>query len=82
MFEDRSLDIVQPDLTLAGGITETKKFVIWPTYDINAQVHVCGSPIAIAAALQVEAVIPNFFIHEVYQRALYKKIVLLLYTMT
>lgn len=74
MFEDRSLDIVQPDLTLAGGITETKKICDMAyTYDINAQVHVCGSPIAIAAALQVEAVIPNFFIHEVYQRALYKK---------
>lgn len=39
------------------------------TYDINAQVHVCGSPIAVAAAVQVEAVIPNFLIHEVYQRA-------------
>ncbi|MBP2056866.1 L-alanine-DL-glutamate epimerase-like enolase superfamily enzyme [Lactobacillus colini] len=74
MFEDRSLDIVQPDLTLAGGITETKKICDMAyTYDINAQVHVCGSPIAIAAALQVEAVIPNFFIHEVYQRAQYKK---------
>lgn len=74
MLEDRSIDIVQPDLTLAGGITETKKICDMAyTYDINAQVHVCGSPIAIAAALQVEAVIPNFYIHEVYQRAMYTK---------
>ena len=74
MLEDRSIDIVQPDLTLAGGITETKKICDMAyTYDINAQVHVCGSPIAIAAALQVEAVIPNFYIHEVYQRAMYIK---------
>lgn len=28
------------------------------------QVHVCGSPISTAAALQLEAVIPNFQIHE------------------
>lgn len=56
-----SIDIVQPDLTLAGGISETKKICDMAyTYDISAQVHVCGSPIAIAAA-QVEAVIPNFY---------------------
>lgn len=74
MLEDRSIDIVQPDLTLAGGITETKKICDMAyTYDINAQVHVCGSPIAIAVALQVEAIIPNFYIHEVYQRAMYTK---------
>lgn len=74
LLEDRSIDIAQPDLTLAGGISETKKICDMAyTYDINAQVHVCGSPIAIAAALQVEAVIPNFFIHEVYQRVLYAK---------
>lgn len=74
LFEDHALDIVQPDLTLAGGISETKKICDMAyTYDINAQIHVCGSPIAIAAALQVEAVIPNFYIHEVYQRVLYQK---------
>jgi len=28
------------------------------------QVHVCGTPISLAAALQVEAAIPNFQIHE------------------
>ncbi|MCF6419163.1 mandelate racemase/muconate lactonizing enzyme family protein [Furfurilactobacillus milii] len=69
-FEDRSIKVAQPDLCLAGGITEAKKICDMAyTYDINAQVHVCGGPIAVAAALQVEAVIPNFLIHEVYQRA-------------
>jgi L-alanine-DL-glutamate epimerase-like enolase superfamily enzyme len=33
-------------------------------YDVRAQMHVCGTPIAEAAAMQVEAAIPNFFIHE------------------
>lgn len=40
------------------------------TYDCAVQIHVCGSPISKAAALQMEAVIPNFIIHEHHQRAL------------
>ena len=34
------------------------------------QVHVCGSPVATAAALQLEAAIPNFLIHEHHTNAL------------
>ncbi len=33
-------------------------------YDVLVQTHVCGGPISNAAALQIEAVIPNFCIHE------------------
>lgn len=40
------------------------------TYDCSVQIHVCGSPISKAAALQIEAAIPNFLIHEHHQRAL------------
>jgi L-alanine-DL-glutamate epimerase-like enolase superfamily enzyme len=39
-------------------------------FDCTVQIHVCGSPISKAAALQLEAVIPNFLIHEHHQRAL------------
>ena len=39
-------------------------------YDIGVQLHVCGSPVSNAAALQVEAVIPNFVIHEVHEYAI------------
>lgn len=64
-FEDRSLDVIQPDLCNCGGISEGKKICDMAyTYEISVQCHVCGSPIAIAAALQLEAVIPNFLIHE------------------
>ena len=64
-FEDRTLSFVQPDLANTGGITETKKICdMAQVYDIGVQVHVCGGPIATAAALQVEAAIPNFVIHE------------------
>ena len=57
--------MIQPDLANTGGITETKKICdMAQVYDIGVQVHVCGGPLATAAALQVEAAIPNFVIHE------------------
>ena len=64
-FEDRTLNVIQPDLCNTGGITETKKICdMAQVYDMGVQIHVCGGPIATAAALQVEAAIPNFVIHE------------------
>jgi len=70
-FENRSLSIIQPDLGLVGGITEGKKICdMANVYDIGVQMHVCGGPIAKAAALQLEAVIPNFVIHEHHSGAL------------
>lgn len=64
-MEDRSLNVIQPDLGNCGGITEGKKICdMANTYDCAVQIHVCGGPIATAAALQLEAVIPNFLIHE------------------
>ena len=72
-FEDRTLDIIQPDLCNTGGITETKKICdMAQVYDVGVQIHVCGGPIATAAALQVEAVIPNFVIHEEHNANLLK----------
>ncbi len=70
-FENRLIDVIQPDLCLCGGLTEAKKIcdMAW-TYDAAVQIHVCGSPISKAAALQIEAAIPNFLIHEHHQRAL------------
>ena len=73
-IENQILDIAQPDIGLAGGITETKKIADYAgTYDINLQCHVCGSPVATAAAIQLEASIPNFFIHEYHVVSLNKK---------
>ena len=72
-FEDRTLDIIQPDLCNTGGITETKKICdMAQVYDVGVQIHVCGGPIATAAALQVEAAIPNFVIHEEHNANLLK----------
>jgi L-alanine-DL-glutamate epimerase-like enolase superfamily enzyme len=70
-FEKQSLNMIQPDLCLVGGLTEGKKVCDYAhIYDITVQMHVCGSPISTAAALQLEAVIPNFQIHEHHIRAL------------
>lgn len=70
-FEARALHVIQPDICLCGGLTEAKKICdMGHTYDCAVQIHVCGSPISKAAALQIEAVIPNFIIHEHHQRAL------------
>ena len=72
-FEDRTLDVIQPDLANTGGITETKKICdMAQVYDVGVQIQVCGGPIATAAALQVEAAIPNFVIHEEHNANLLK----------
>lgn len=64
-FEKQALGVIQPDICTCGGITEAKKICdMAATYDTAVQIHVCGTPVTTAAALQVEAVIPNFLIHE------------------
>ncbi len=70
-FEAGALQVIQPDVCLCGGLSEAKKICdMGHAYDCTVQIHVCGSPIATAAALQLEAVLPNFLIHEHHQRAL------------
>lgn len=64
-FENQSIRLSQPDLGNCGGITEGKKIAdMAKCYDIGVQAHICGGPVAMAAALQFEAAIPNFVIHE------------------
>ncbi|WP_293747314.1 mandelate racemase/muconate lactonizing enzyme family protein [uncultured Paraglaciecola sp.] len=64
-FEDQSIDVLQPDVGLCGGFTETKKVCDYAdVYDIRVQAHVCGGPVATAASLHLETAIPNFLIHE------------------
>jgi len=70
-LEQQILDIAQPDIGLAGGISETKKIAdIAAAYDVTVQCHVCGSAVATAAALHLETAIPNFIIHEHHLYAL------------
>ncbi len=72
-LEEGSLQVLQPDLGNTGGITEGKKICdMAHLYDAGIQLHICGGPLATAAALQLEAVIPNFVIHEHHAVALLK----------
>jgi L-alanine-DL-glutamate epimerase-like enolase superfamily enzyme len=71
LLEKQALAVVQPDLCLAGGITEGKKICDYANlHDATVQIHVCGAPISTAASLQVEAAVPNFIIHEHHTWAL------------
>lgn len=64
-FENRSIQVIQPDIGNCGGITEAKKICdMAHAYDVNVQPHICASGFSTSVALHLEAVIPNFIIHE------------------
>ncbi len=59
------VDIIQPDLSHAGGITECKKIIsMAEAYDVAAAPHCPLGPIALASCLQVDATCHNAFIQE------------------
>lgn len=59
------VDIIQPDLSHAGGITECKKIIsMAEAFDVVAAPHCPLGPIALAACLQVDATCHNVFIQE------------------
>ena len=62
---DGYIDIIQPDLSHAGGITECKKIIsMAEAFDVAAAPHCPLGPIALAACLQVDATCHNAFIQE------------------
>jgi galactonate dehydratase len=64
-IETQSVAVLQPDIGLCGGFTETKKVCDYADlYNITIQAHVCGGPVATMAALHLESALPNFLIHE------------------
>ena len=65
LLADGYIDIIQPDLSHAGGITECKKIIsMAEAYDVAAAPHCPLGPIALAACLQVDATCHNAFIQE------------------
>ena len=65
LIKEDAFQIYQPDLGTCGGVSEAMKIAsMAAAVDAGIQIHVCGSPIAIAASLHVEASLPNFVIHE------------------
>lgn len=65
IFEQGIADIIQPDLSHAGGILESKKIAAMAeAYDMAVAPHCPLGPIALAACLQLDACTPNAFIQE------------------
>jgi galactonate dehydratase len=65
VFENRSVDVIQPDLSHAGGITEVKKIVgMAEAYDVAMAPHCPLGPIALASCVQVDACSHNVLIQE------------------
>ncbi|KAI1820449.1 galactonate dehydratase [Xylaria intraflava] len=64
-LEDASVDILQPDIAHAGGISETKRIAAMAeAYDVAIAPHCPLGPVAFAACLQIAISSPNFAILE------------------
>ncbi|GEO28025.1 galactonate dehydratase [Alicyclobacillus acidoterrestris] len=65
ILEEGYVDIIQPDLSHAGGITESKKIATMAeAYDVAVAPHCPLGPIALASCIQLDACTPNVFIQE------------------
>jgi len=63
--EQQAAAYLQPDVSHVGGITEMKKVAnLAEIYYMHLAPHCAIGPVALAAALHVDAVIPNFLIQE------------------
>jgi len=60
-----AVDIIQPDLSHAGGLTECRKIAaLAEAYDVAVAPHCPLGPLALAACLQLAACTPNVIIQE------------------
>ncbi len=65
VLQDGLVDIIQPDPSHAGGITETRKIAAMAeAYDVALALHCPLGPIALASCLQLDAVCANAAIQE------------------
>ena len=65
IFEKQAVSYIQPDGSHAGGITELKKIAnMAEVYYIHIMPHCAIGPVAFAACMQVDAVVPNFLVQE------------------
>ncbi|MEA4888050.1 MAG: galactonate dehydratase [Clostridiaceae bacterium] len=65
LLQDGYVDIIQPDLSHAGGILECRKIAAMAeAYDVSVAPHCPLGPIALAACLNLDACTPNAIIQE------------------
>ena len=59
------LGVAQPDVSHAGGISETRRIAAMAeTFDVSMAPHCAIGPIALAACLQIDFATPNFLVQE------------------
>ena len=64
-FESGAVDIIQPDLSHAGGLSECRRIAAAAeAYDVAIAPHCPLGPIALAACMQLALLAPNFVIQE------------------
>jgi galactonate dehydratase len=64
-FETGAVDIIQPDLSHAGGLSECRRIAAMAeAYDVAVAPHCPLGPLALAACLQLAATAPNVAIQE------------------
>jgi galactonate dehydratase len=67
LLEKRAAAVIQPDLCHAGGITEVKKIAaLAQAHYVMVAPHNSGGPVGTAAAIQIDATVPNFLIQEYF----------------
>ncbi len=67
LLAQQAVDIIQPDLCHAGGLTEVKKIAALAEASyVQVAPHNASGPIGTAAAVQLDACIPNFLIQEYF----------------
>jgi D-galactarolactone cycloisomerase len=61
LISARAVDVVQPDLTLCGGLDQAKAIaVLCQLHNVGLSPHVWGSPVGLAAALHFMAALPDY----------------------
>ncbi|MBD0275121.1 MAG: mandelate racemase/muconate lactonizing enzyme family protein [Acetobacteraceae bacterium] len=60
LLAERAVDVLQPDVCAAGGLSECKKIAdMASAFGVRCNPHVWGTGVALAAALQLLAVVPH-----------------------
>jgi galactonate dehydratase len=70
IIDTGAASLIRPDLSLAGGFTQVKKIAaLAESALIGVFPHLMGSPVNMAAYVQLDAAIPNYFLQEAYPAA-------------
>ncbi|MBV9359267.1 MAG: mandelate racemase/muconate lactonizing enzyme family protein [Chloroflexi bacterium] len=70
MIDTGAVSMIRPDLSLAGGFTQVKKIAaLAEAHFVGVFPHLMGSPVNMAAYVQLDAAIPNYVLQESHTMA-------------